>query len=286
MKIFAFFLFLISGTVSSQNQRFVYEYVFKMDSLNRDHADKEIMNLDVTRDGSYFYSALLITRDSLFTTEMQKSKASNTLHIDFRKIRQPKIGFRVSKTYSGPETVFHTSLNAVNVAVREENRIRWTIHPETKSIAGFKAQKATSQFRGRNWTAWFTNDIQIPDGPYTFCGLPGLILQIADEREDHVFSFAGSRKLPEGFSLIDSQTKEIFVTREKFNRLWNEYILDPAKNIKIIHGSAAMSETLMFDSNTGEPLDKQTLIRNKELGVKKLLKRFNNFIEKDLYKQD
>lgn len=286
MKIFAFFLLLISGIVSSQNQRFVYEYVFKMDSLNRNHADKEIMNLDVTRDGSYFYSALLVTRDSMFTTEMQKGKASNALHIDFRKIRQPKVGFRVSKTYPGPETVFHTSLNASRFTIREDNSIRWIILPETKSIAGFKAQKATARFRGRNWTAWFTNDIQIPDGPYKFRGLPGLILHIADEKEDHVFSFAGSRKLPHGFSLIDSQTKEIFVTREKFNRLWNEYILDPAKNIKIIHGSAAISETLMFDSNTGEPLDKQTLIRNKELRAKEFLKRFNNFIEKDLYKQD
>lgn len=65
MKIFIILFLLISGILLSQNQRFVYEYSFKMDTLNKDKAEKEIMNLDITKEGSYFYSALLITRDSL-----------------------------------------------------------------------------------------------------------------------------------------------------------------------------------------------------------------------------
>ncbi len=164
------------------------------------------------------------------------------------------------------------------------NKINWTILPETKNIEGFKAQKATTQFGGRNWIAWFTNDIQLQDGPYKFCGLPGLILNIEDEDETHIFKLVGSQKLNYTPSLINSKMKEVFVTKEKFNQLWNEYMKDPAKNIKLMHSSSEMSETLFFDSNTGSSMTKQDLIRNKENGAKEFLKHFNNFIEKDLYK--
>ncbi|MFS4470351.1 GLPGLI family protein [Chryseobacterium sp. T20] len=284
MKIIITLFLFISGILFSQNQRFVYEYSFKMDTLNKDKVEKEIMNLDITKKGSYFYSALLIVRDSLFNAEMEKGKISNTFTIDFRSIKQPKVNFRITKTYPGLETVYHTSLNASNVAVKELNTISWTVFPETKNIEGFKAQKAATHFGGRNWIAWFTNDVQIQDGPYKFCGLPGLILNIQDEDETHIFNLVGSQKLKDGFSLIDAKTAEVFLTKERFNQLWNEYVQDPAKNIRLMHASSEMSETIMFDSNTKSPLTKQELIRNKETRAKEFLKRFNNFIEKDLYK--
>ncbi|MDV3925526.1 GLPGLI family protein [Elizabethkingia anophelis] len=153
-----------------------------------------------------------------------------------------------------------------------------------KSIEGLRAQKATTQFGGRNWIAWFTNDIQIQDGPYKFCGLPGLILNIEDEGKTHIFNLVGSQKLNYTPSLIDSKMKEIFITKEKFNQLWNEYMKDPAKNIKLMHSSSEMSETILFNSNTGSPMTKQELIKNKESTAKKFLAKFNNFIEKDLYR--
>ncbi|MDR2234823.1 MAG: GLPGLI family protein [Chryseobacterium sp.] len=284
MKITTTLFLLISGILLCQNQRFVYEYSFKLDTLHQDTMEKEMMNLDITKDGSYFYSALLLTRDSLFNAEVEKGKLSNSINIDFRKIKQPKVNFRISKKYPGLETVYHTLLNASNVAVKESNKISWTVLPETKSIEGFKTQKAITRFGGRNWTAWFTTDIQIQDGPYKFCGLPGLILYIEDEQETHIFKLAGSQKFNEAPSLIDSKIKETFVTKEKFNQLWSEYIKDPAKNIKLMHSSSQMSETLLFDSNTGSPMTKQDLIRNKEKRAKEFLTRFNNFIEKDLYR--
>lgn len=43
--------------------------------------------------------------------------------------------------------------------------------------------------------------------------------------------------------------KEIFVTNEKFSQLWNKYKKDPAKNIKIMHNSSEMSDTLFSGPN-------------------------------------
>lgn len=64
----------------------------------------------------------------------------------------------------------------------------WAMHEETKEILGYVCKKATCTFRGRTWTAWYSMEVPVPDGPWKLCGLPGLIMQ-ADDDKGH-FSFA------------------------------------------------------------------------------------------------
>ncbi len=59
--------------------------------------------------------------------------------------------------------------------------IKWNITEETQKIHNYNCLKATTQFRGRNYTAWFTPDIPISDGPWKFKGLPGLLMSLQDE---------------------------------------------------------------------------------------------------------
>lgn len=61
----------------------------------------------------------------------------------------------------------------------------WKLHNKTRLIGKFNCQKATITFRGRNYTAWFANEIPVPFGPWKFQGLSGLILEVYDE--DNVF---------------------------------------------------------------------------------------------------
>lgn len=56
----------------------------------------------------------------------------------------------------------------------------WTMHEDTTTILNIVCQKATMEFRGREYTAWFTMDIPINDGPWKMYGLPGLILKVVD----------------------------------------------------------------------------------------------------------
>lgn len=281
--IFLFLIIFCTFQSKAQNQRFIYDYSFKPDSLNKQNIVKEIMNLDITKDGSYFYSSLLLDRDSILNDQIEKGKKSGNIVMDLRKIRKSQANFIISKKSPNFDVTFHTSFNALFLAVKENKIINWNILPETKTIEGFKVQKATTTFSGRNWTAWFTNDIQLQDGPYKFCGLPGLILNIEDEKGDHIFTIVGIRKQYSKTYINSSKAKEIYVTEQKFNQLWNEYKKDPAKNIKIIHGSSEMSETIFSDAN-GNPLTKETLIKNKEEGDKKYFKHYNNFIELKLYR--
>ena len=63
----------------------------------------------------------------------------------------------------------------------------WELKNDTLTVAGFLCQKATCTFRGRSYTAWFAQDIPIPNGPWKLGGLPGLILKAYDA--DKLYQF-------------------------------------------------------------------------------------------------
>ncbi len=65
---------------------------------------------------------------------------------------------------------------------------QWTLLPDTDEVMGYQCQMAVCHYRGRRWTAWFTLDIPLPEGPWKLCGLPGLILKARDHRGDYEFT--------------------------------------------------------------------------------------------------
>jgi len=103
----------------------------------------------------------------------------------------------------------------------------WKIHAETKKIEGYKVQKATTSFAGRDYVAWFTPEIPISDGPYKFNGLPGLILEITDTQEDYVFTFIGLKKLSPPVSFKINFKNYIPDTKEKIEQRFYTYRKDP-----------------------------------------------------------
>ncbi|MDX1700264.1 MAG: GLPGLI family protein [Melioribacteraceae bacterium] len=59
--------------------------------------------------------------------------------------------------------------------------MKWEIASEHKNIGAYSCQKAITRFRGRNYIAWFTEQIPISSGPWKMGGLPGLILEFTEE---------------------------------------------------------------------------------------------------------
>jgi GLPGLI family protein len=62
--------------------------------------------------------------------------------------------------------------------------MKWVISAEERMIDSFRCIKATCQFRGREYVAWFCPDLPMPLGPWKMGGLPGLIVDLHDTRED------------------------------------------------------------------------------------------------------
>ena len=110
--------------------------------------------------------------------------------------------------------------------------INWNISSETKLENDYTLQKATANFGGRKWIAWFNKDIPFNEGPYKFCGLPGLIFEIKDDKENFIYKLVKNQNLPEtistlGFVESNFGNKAIPVTETQKRKLLQGFYDDP-----------------------------------------------------------
>jgi len=95
-----------------------------------------------------------------------------------------------------------------NMLIKESlENIPWEILDEFKYFEKLKCQKASGNFRGRTYTVWFATDIPAPFGPWKLNGLPGLIIDVQDDKNQVYFS---ATKI----SFPDKATSENFPTGE------------------------------------------------------------------------
>jgi GLPGLI family protein len=117
------------------------------------------------------------------TVELKKD---TTIRYSVFKAGQPII----YKNLANNQLLIDDQAFTQKVIVRDVlDNITWVIGKENKKIGSFNCQKAETDFRGRHFIAWFTQDIPISNGPWKFQGLPGLILAANDEKREVVFEF-------------------------------------------------------------------------------------------------
>jgi len=133
------------------------------------------------------------------------------------------------------------------------SEIKWDIGKDTTTMLGYTCQKATTTFRGRNYTAWFAPEIPSNNGPWKFGGLPGLILKISDDKRNFTFICSGIQQLekPEQIKLFTMNYTK--VTRQQMDKIYRRYFKDPMQFWKDIHSK--MVEDL---SGTGIVIPKLT----------------------------
>lgn len=110
--------------------------------------------------------------------------------------------------------------------IEDWEKPEWEISDESKEIIGYQCFKATSDYRGRKWTAWFAPEIPLPEGPWKLCGLPGLILEAYDSNEEYHFVADGLTQNPNlvvGVFTYDDRRGRTTVTRDKFFSNWWKY---------------------------------------------------------------
>ena len=123
---------------------------------------------------------------------------TSTLYKDYKKNEM-----RIVDNVSTHTFVFTDELQPQN----------WEIQTDTMTILGYHSQKATCQYRGRDWIAWFTSEIPMSEGPWKFYGLPGLITKVADDKEHYSFTLTGFQEIEE---LIDIEiSKKAEKTKRK-----------------------------------------------------------------------
>ena len=139
----------------------------------------------------------------------------------------PNALYRIYKNYPNGKLTFTDHIPSDTYRYEEPLDIfNWQLTGDTATVCGYKSQKATCDFGGRNWVAWFAPELPYSDGPYKFNGLPGLIVKIADTRNHYVFEMTEIQK-PVEEVMIDIEDKNYIVTtKQGFFRAFDSFIND------------------------------------------------------------
>ena len=172
--------------------------------------------------------------------------------------------------------------------VEDERKITWKILPEKLKIGDFQTQKAETEMFGRKWTAWFTTEIPIQDGPYKFHGLPGLIVKIEDETKSHSYILNGIKNLKsEEIKNIDPNKNFVFdfgnavkISQSEYKKQYLESRNDPNKSMRINLANSDMAQ-INID---GKMTNVNEYLRDREKQQKEKIAKDNNILELDLIK--
>nr|WP_314490621.1 GLPGLI family protein [uncultured Chryseobacterium sp.] len=277
-KALILFSFVFSTVLIAQNQRFIYEYKFVKDSTEKSKSETEIMALDATKIGSKFYSLKKSIADSIHLNRVQKEAK------DFSGIDWGLVPDVVEKTYPDFKIEFFTIFEMDKYKVTDRRKLDWKILPDKEKVGELNTQKASVNFAGRTWTAWFATDIPIQDGPYKFHGLPGLIIKLEDKTQSHSFVLREIKKLPANYQWESDNKKKSFnatipLDEIKYKKQFVDFRNNPAKSLRQIVSS---NQKIRIIDETGKPLDIEKLIKDKERAAKENNARDNNVLELEL----
>ena len=265
MKCIAFFCFFIPFISLSQDFRFTYNYRFVSDTLKKDLVTNEIVVLDsyVEERRSVFTGLKHIISDSTMMADVKKgiySFPDGTM----------KIRYVVEKMNNVDLINFYTPDNMGDPVfkVTDDRKINWKISAERERVLGYLAQKATTFFGGREWTAWFTPEISIADGPYKFHGLPGLILKISDKTNTHSFEIISVQKQKSNYFILNENDykKAKQITLKEYEKMPN--------HLELFKSQALMGDVIFRDKE-----QEQKFMRDIDIQIKEKKIHDNNPIE-------
>ncbi|MGV3547425.1 MAG: GLPGLI family protein [Pedobacter sp.] len=176
-----------------------YTFSHMRDTTQRDNFYTENMLLVVGKNASVFTSYDKINRDMEIRKALEeqiKNQAGTPGSININRTSSKPVT-QVDYFYFANENKFFTKERIITNYLIEEKAptINWKISKDTASFSGVKCQKATTYFKGRNWIAWFAPDLAFQSGPWKLNGLPGLIIEAHDEKNEVKFQFAGIDKV-------------------------------------------------------------------------------------------
>lgn len=208
--------------IAPGNLEFTYEYFFNADTVMDSQSDTEKMLLQVSSNGiSKFTSLKNAQVDSIIPTMSQEDLMRNA----DRLANGPFVN--IFKNYPKGELT-HTEKIVLDWFRYHEPLpdFKWELGDSTRNILGYECFEAKCNFRGREWTVFYTEEIPIMDGPWKFCGLPGLIMSASDKDGDYRYECIGIKNnASQPIAIYDVPYNE--TTRKKFYDTLHRYETNP-----------------------------------------------------------
>lgn len=122
---------------------------------------------------------------------------------------------------------------------------RWESLPGDTTLLDYPCRRAKTHFRGRDFIAWYTDELPFSVGPWKFSGLPGLILCVYDTQRHYVYEAVGLEYAKAGELIyLSPRSSEQRVSRLDYLKAKAAYARDPATYMRQIPGVIYSKETL------------------------------------------
>ena len=200
-----FQVFTLSGQKETADYVVYYHFSWVTDTTEKSYASPEKYMLYHIDGVSKFLNSYAYYNDSInyaFQENRPGDLYSQESLDQYMRTAQPKTkrftsALRVLKDFVNSESkiVLYGSWN--RHYLQESLAMDWTLLQGVKTIRGIPCQKATTTHGGRTYTAWYAPQIPIPDGPYIFHGLPGLIIRLEDAKKFYVFELTDYQVNPD-----------------------------------------------------------------------------------------
>lgn len=255
-----YFTFVIT---LAQTHRFIYE----LEIQKKEETIKVNMTLDISKKNVKFYDYEFVKEDSI------RKKTGQNLQY-FSDSDQSLV--RKTNSYDN-KSYFSSGYDYF--VISSTDKMDWKLERETKKIQDYTLQKATTNFGGRKWTAWFNTEIPFQEGPYKFRGLSGLIFEINDSENIFHYTLVKSVNLPQTYDTN-------FFLETRYGKKAVPITLVQYHKVKLVYYNNIIEDLEKFRENGGsiasenEINSKEDIIKQKKQ-IQKSIKDYYLPIEKD-----
>ncbi len=234
-----------------------YDFTHINDLSKPDKPLKEEMVLYIGKQSSVYKSYALAAKKAEMMKQFGQTNSVNMRSISFNApnlTNTEYYNFSADQKFNQLEKI-----GLKNVFIPQDYpKINWNITSETMEIGGYTCQKATTDFKGRSYTAWFTTELPFPFGPWKLGGLPGLILQAEDSKQEVVFKYAGFDKLAGDPVLIELPKDATETTQVAFDRAYEAFKKDPMAAVSNSLPPNAISK-IVYKDQSGKEISKEEM---------------------------
>ena len=206
-----------------------YRYIFQKDSLNVNNKSDDVMFLTIQNKATTYFSYLKQFGDRNLDGDIANNVSlediSNTNRGNYFVSKESEI---IEINYRKKTTDISDKIVQISYCYRDTLIAPvWKLEKDLDSILKLPCQKATTIYKGRAYTAWFTKSIPLPYGPWFFNGLPGLILKISDTQNQFAFECIELNVDKKNMNVYKPYTDCISVAKKRLKDKKKFYLQNP-----------------------------------------------------------